>query len=77
MCQVCIRERNNTQLKYNYINIEVHHIESVANDWNKRLDDDNLICLCSYHHKMSEGGEISKDELSSIVQDQQARFKLS
>jgi predicted restriction endonuclease len=38
-------------------------------DFSKRLDDDNLICLCAYHHKMAEAGEIGKDELLEIVSE--------
>lgn len=28
----------------------VHHIKEIKEDWERRLDDDNLICLCSYCH---------------------------
>src|SRR4051812_15779288 len=51
LCQVCIRKLYNTHQQYNFTNIEVHHIVPIAEDYHKRLDDDNLICLCSYHHK--------------------------
>ncbi|CEG26000.1 HNH endonuclease signature motif containing protein [Bacillus sp. B-jedd] len=71
MCQVCIRELFNTQLKYNFTDIEVHHITSIAEDWNSRLDDDNLICLCSSHHKMAEVEEIPKALLYEIVEKQE------
>lgn len=63
LCQVCLRELHNTQLKYSFTNIEVYHIIPIVVDWDKRLDDDNLICLCSSHHKMAECGEIDKTEL--------------
>jgi 5-methylcytosine-specific restriction protein A len=69
LCQICLRELYHTQIKYNFTNIEVHHIESLAEAWDKRLDDGNLICLCSYHHKMAEQGEISKSELLEIVSE--------
>lgn len=71
LCQVCIRELHNTQLKYNFTNIEVHHITPIAHEWDKRLDDDNLICLCKHHHEMAESGEISKEELRDIVVSQE------
>jgi 5-methylcytosine-specific restriction enzyme A len=71
LCQVCIRERHNTQLKYNFTNIEVHHIVPIVVDWDRRLDDDNLICLCSFHHHMAEHGEISSEELIDIVNEQE------
>lgn len=71
LCQVCIRELYNTQLKYNFTNIEVHHIDSIADAWERRLDDENLICLCKQHHEMAESGEISKEELFKIVDEQE------
>ncbi|MCJ8008108.1 HNH endonuclease [Lederbergia wuyishanensis] len=71
LCQVCIRELHNTQLKYNFHNIEVHHIVPIAEDWNKRLDDDYLISLCKYHHELAECGEISREELLEIVKEQE------
>lgn len=71
LCQVCIRNLHNTQLKYNYTNIEVHHIIPVIEDWDKRLNDDNLISLCSRHHHMAEDGEINRKELLQIVEDQE------
>lgn len=74
LCQVCIRDRHNTQLKYNFTNIEVHHIDSIAEDWDRRLDDENLICLCASHHKMAEVGEIGKEELFEIVKEQEGHF---
>ena len=29
---------------------EVHHIIPIEVDWSKRLDADNLVCLCHRHH---------------------------
>lgn len=29
---------------------EVHHIIPIDIDWSKRLDADNLVCLCHRHH---------------------------
>ena len=69
LCQVCIRERYNTQLKYNFNELEVHHITPIVDDWHRRLDDDNLISICNYHHKMAERGEIPKQELWNIVRE--------
>lgn len=74
MCQVCIRELHNTQTKYNFTHVEVHHILAIHEDWNKRLDDDNLVCLCAGHHKMAECGEISKGELLDIVKEQESLY---
>ena len=67
ICQVCLRQLHNTLNMLNFKNIEVHHITSIQEDYNKRLDNDNLISLCSYHHHMAEEGEITKEELYDIV----------
>lgn len=42
---------------------EVHHIIPLAEDYSKRLDDDNLITLCRHHHEEAENGVISREEL--------------
>ncbi|OAS85221.1 HNH endonuclease [Metabacillus elymi] len=66
MCQVCLRELYNTQQRYNYTNIQVHHVVPLVEDFSKRLDDSNLISVCTYHHSMAERGEISREELFNI-----------
>lgn len=71
LCQICIRELYETQIKYNFTNLEVHHIVPIIEDWDKRLEDMNLITLCSFHHKMAEKGQIGKEELLSIVREQE------
>lgn len=35
LCQICIRERYNTQQKYNFTNIEAHHIVPIVEDYDK------------------------------------------
>jgi 5-methylcytosine-specific restriction endonuclease McrA len=76
LCQVCIRKLHNTKQQYNFTNLEVHHIDSIASDWDKRLDDNNLISLCKYHHSLAELGKIGKDELVRIVEEQETRSRL-
>lgn len=46
----------------------VHHIVPLAEDFDRRLDDDNLISLCAYHHEQAERGEISAEELFKAVE---------
>lgn len=46
--------------------IEVHHIEPIKNRPDLAYDYDNLICLCSAHHKLAEKGVYSKDYLRKI-----------
>lgn len=69
LCRICLLERHNTVQKYNFLLLEVHHIEPLCISWNKRLDDNNLITLCSFHHKLAEKGGISKAELAEIVKN--------
>ena len=67
LCRVCVNNLYNTVCQYNYSKLEVHHIVPVEEDYNKRLDNDNLITLCNYHHKMAEHGEISREELIELI----------
>lgn len=69
LCQACIRDMKGTELRYNYTDIEVHHIVPMIEDWDKRLEDTNLICLCSTHHSMAERGEITREQLEEIVEE--------
>lgn len=69
LCQICLRDRYNTLSFLNYMTVQVHHITSIQEDYNRRLDNDNLISLCDYHHKMAEYGQIPKEELYEIVKE--------
>lgn len=62
MCLYC-----KEQGRYTFNGLSVHHITPINEDYDKRLDDDNLITLCDEHHKAAERGEISKKELYEIV----------
>lgn len=67
LCQICLRNLYNTQFKYNYKNLEVHHITPISEDYTLRLENDNLITLCCYHHKLADKGVIPKIILNEIV----------
>lgn len=67
LCGVCLEGKHHTLNTFNYNKLEVHHIVPIAEDYNKRLDNDNLVCLCSFHHKMAENGLITREELKEIV----------
>lgn len=69
LCQVCLRNKYNTVSFLNHKTVQVHHITSIQEDYNRRLDNDNLISLCDYHHKMAERGQIPKRELYEIVRE--------
>ena len=69
LCQVCKKQLHKTFLAfYGRKRIEVHHIVKLKNDFSKRLDDDNLICLCVYHHRLADKGEISPEFLKSLIE---------
>lgn len=71
LCQICIRKLYNTIKKYNYNDLEVHHIIPIKENYELRLEDSNLITVCEYHHELAEQGTIPKDELLAIVQAQE------
>ena len=62
LCEVC---RDQGQITYN--NLEVHHIEKLAEHEELLLEDDNLICLCVTHHKQADSGEIDKEYLRQLA----------
>ena len=64
LCQVCKQEGI-----YIYNDLEVHHIIPLEEDFNLRLDDDNLITLCKKHHELAESGKISREYLRGLIVD--------
>lgn len=62
LCQVCLQEG-----EYNYTDLSVHHITPIRSSWDKRLDDDNLITLCSEHHDLADKNKIKRKELRMLV----------
>lgn len=67
LCRVCIADIYNTQTIYNFDKLEVHHIVPLEEDITKCLEDDNLITLCCYHHKLADKKIISRNILSQLV----------
>lgn len=64
LCEVCLREG-----VYTYEGLEVHHITKLRENPNGLLDDDNLITLCTFHHKQADAGEIPKEYLEQIARE--------
>lgn len=62
LCRYCLAHG-----RFTYDGLEVHHIVPLAVDWERRLDDDNLISLCGEHHEQAERGEIAPAELRAAV----------
>ena len=54
LCQCCIRLMHGTMRKHNYDDLSVHHIVPIAEDYEQRLDDDNLITVCGHHQERAE-----------------------
>ena len=68
LCQVCITGEYDTFNQFTYNDLEVHHIEPIDSDFDRRFEDDNLITLCEYHHKMADRGIIPKKFLTDLIQ---------
>lgn len=62
LCKVCLKESIITNRS-----LSVHHVIPLREDFDRRLDDDNLITLCERHHRMAERGEIPRIELLRLV----------
>lgn len=62
LCEVC-----KAQGIYNYTDIEIHHIKKLSEDPDGLLDDNNLVALCTLHHKQADKGIISVDDLKKLV----------
>ena len=67
LCVVCMANIYNTIQQFNYKELDVHHIIPINEDYDKRLDNDNLITLCRYHHKMAEDGKIPRKVLQKLI----------
>ena len=67
LCRVCEADLYNTIQRFTYNELDVHHIVPINEDYNKRLDNDNLISLCRYHHKMADDGKIPREELYKLI----------
>lgn len=63
LCAVC---KDQHTIRYDD-DLEVHHIIKLKDNPDGLLDDDNLICLCIFHHKQADSGELDIDYLRSLV----------
>ena len=51
LCKVCVKD---IDYKYTYDELDVNYNIPISEDYSKRLDSDNLITLCRYHHALVE-----------------------
>lgn len=70
LCQVCLRGLYGTVKRYKYDGTSVHHIIPLEEDFGKRMEDENLITLCQYHHELAEKNTISRKELLIMAAEQ-------
>lgn len=75
LCQVCIRNLYNTERRYNYEGLQVHHAVPLNADKTLKLDDSNLITLCEYHHYLCDRGVIPYSEVKKIIDEQEQNRK--
>lgn len=68
LCEVC-KDKG----VYTYNNLEVHHIEKIKNNKDKLLENYNLICLCSEHHKEADQGILDAEYLRKLAEDRESK----
>ncbi|MHC1723056.1 MAG: HNH endonuclease [Aminipila sp.] len=73
LCQICIRKLYDTVEQYNYTDLEVHHAVPLEEDFEKRLDNDILLTICGTHHEKAESGEIPRQVVLDIIQEQESK----
>lgn len=69
LCRCCLANIYDTNKIFNFNKLEVHHIVPLEEDYGKRLDDDNLITLCCFHHKLADKGLISRSILKELTDE--------
>ena len=63
LCAVCF-----DQGIINHESLEVHHIRKLRDNPDGLLDDENLVCLCTTHHKQADDGLLDADMLRKLAQ---------
>lgn len=71
LCQICFRNMYSTKVRYNGRDLSVHHAESLEENFDKRLDDDNLLTMCERHHRMAEKKIIPVHVIKEIIRQQE------
>ena len=68
-CRVCADGKYGTYAgkQYQTQGLSVHHIVPLAEDYDLRLEDDNLITLCPYHHEQAEAGKLPRGYLQHLA----------
>ena len=72
LCQVCIRDMYGTINRLNHNRLSVHHAIPLQEDYELRLDNDNLLTLCDMHHEQAESGAIPYTVIREIIDEQES-----
>lgn len=64
LCAYC---RHKEQPEYVINGLSVHHIIPLEENFDLRLDDDNLITLCTTCHEAAENGDIKREALMELA----------
>ena len=72
LCQICLRGLYGTRNRINHQRLSVHHAIPLQDDFEKKLDNDNLLTVCAIHHEMAENGDIPYEEVKRIIDEQEA-----
>lgn len=73
LCQICIRERYHTIKILNHESLSVHHNVPLIEDYDKRLENGNLLTVCEYHHRLCDNGTILQREVQEIIDEQEGK----
>ena len=76
MCLCCKSMMEGTKNQFNTEDISVHHIVPIEEDYEQRLEDDNLITVCGMHHEMCEAGKISRVVQMTLAQKSTVAYEL-
>ncbi len=69
MCLCCKAQLPGTERVIETEGLSVHHIIPIEEDYDQRLDESNLITVCTRHHEMCEAQKITRDMQRKLVQD--------
>ena len=72
LCQICIRKIYGNIPHCHTDKVETHHIIKLEDNFDLRLENTNLITLCLIHHKMADRGQIPKEMLKNIAEQQES-----
>lgn len=67
ICQACLHGLGGKKRIRIGEPVEVHHIDSLEENFDARNDDENLITLCKLHHEEAESGDIDSEILKRIA----------